>query len=685
MDIDVVAENLTELLTNTVNMTSVFYDVFLNPTPMDVEIQQYDDNNELITVTIPNRAKDKQIAKDGEGSPEGAVDGPIGSAYVDTLTDNIYFKTSGSDAYGWTLVLNQRMAEDLMASYLEANGYLKYSDVTRTLSASSTHSQIPSAKAVYDFVEDEIQSYIGPPDEETNIFNLKNKITNCILKAPNGVMTFSGSTITVYSGLALLIPGGRNDDGTLSNSVYTIETNLTFTYPESFASAKDIIFLTSEDDIIRIESEHVYKVQSYSNLSSLDDESDNIICYVKDDNEWYSTNDNGESWSTLSGVPIGYAIVDSEAGITDLVSYNTVRLLTEDDLEKVNIPPARNVGETVYSLLPIKDARLHLLDGSVIEGTGIYKEFVDYIADLYNENPSANYFTSEEDWQASVTEYGVCGKFVYNSLDNYVKLPKVTGFLEGTLDENALGDLIEAGLPQHTHTRGTMEITGGYSPGNGASKEAGLYGSWGSFWISSGTPVGGQNSGGNGGAIINFSASRNWTGSTSIANYDAPLGTSTTVQPQSVKGFLYIVVANSVENEVEVNINAIASDLNGKADKDLSNTDPSRTFITNISSNLVPDYENVIEVTAGAFGQWTQVLQDSFVCACGTDPYTETFWGYVSPDGGTTKYVVGRRYDDTNSNTQVTSFTFVVPKNWYFTCDAEEGGQYYIYPLKGVN
>lgn len=665
MDIDVVAENLTELLTNTVNMTSVFYDVFLNPTPMDVEIQQYDDNNELITVTIPNRAKDKQIAKDGEGSPEGAVDGPIGSAYVDTLTDNIYFKTSGSDAYGWTLVLNQRMAEDLMASYLEANGYLKYSDVTRTLSASSTHSQIPSAKAVYDFVEDEIQSYIGPPDEETNIFNLKNKITNCILRAPNGVMTFLGSTITVYSGLVLLIPGGRNDDGTLSNSVYTIETNLTFTYPESFASAKDIIFLTSEDDIIRIESEHVYKVQSYSNLSSLDDESNNIICYVKDDNEWYSTNDNGESWSTLSGVPIGYAIVDSEAGITDLVSYNTVRLLTEDDLEKVNIPPARNVGETVYSLLPIKDARLHLLDGSVIEGTGIYKEFVDYIADLYNENPNANYFTSEEDWQASVTEYGVCGKFVYNSLDTYVRLPKVTGFIEGTLDENALGDLIEAGLPN---------ITGMSRPIIAQKASASSQGSL-PLTYESDSNVGTEGNKYYAYYVLGLDASR----SSSI------YGNSSTVQPQSVKGFLYIVVANSVENEVEVNINAIASDLNGKADKDLSNTDPSRTFITNISSNLVPDYENVIEVTAGAFGQWTQVLQDSFVCACGTDPYTETFWGYVSPDGGTTKYVVGRRYDDTNSNTQVTSFTFVVPKNWYFTCDAEEGGQYYIYPLKGVN
>ena len=61
-ELDVITQNLVELLTNSTNMTSVFYDVFLNPTPMDVTLQQYDSNNELITVTIPNRAKDRKIA-----------------------------------------------------------------------------------------------------------------------------------------------------------------------------------------------------------------------------------------------------------------------------------------------------------------------------------------------------------------------------------------------------------------------------------------------------------------------------------------------------------------------------------------------------------------------------------------------------------------------------------------------
>ena len=40
-DLNVIAENLTELLQNSVNMTSVFYDIFLNPEPMDVELKQF--------------------------------------------------------------------------------------------------------------------------------------------------------------------------------------------------------------------------------------------------------------------------------------------------------------------------------------------------------------------------------------------------------------------------------------------------------------------------------------------------------------------------------------------------------------------------------------------------------------------------------------------------------------------
>ena len=45
----------------------------------------------------------------------------------------------------------------------------------------------------------------------------KQQITNCILEAPNGVYSVSGRTLTIKAGLKVLIPDGRNADGTLKN------------------------------------------------------------------------------------------------------------------------------------------------------------------------------------------------------------------------------------------------------------------------------------------------------------------------------------------------------------------------------------------------------------------------------------------------------------------------------------
>ena len=85
MDINVVAENLSELLTNSVNMTQVYYDLFFNPNPMDITLYQYDEDNKLVEVVIPNRAKDKirleeiaaeiasKIDKSEKGEPDGVA------------------------------------------------------------------------------------------------------------------------------------------------------------------------------------------------------------------------------------------------------------------------------------------------------------------------------------------------------------------------------------------------------------------------------------------------------------------------------------------------------------------------------------------------------------------------------------------------------------------------------------
>lgn len=124
LNTDIILENLCELLTNTVNMTSKFYDVFLNPTPMDVELEQFNDQNELITVVFPNRAKDRILTKFGEGSPEGVVEAPMGTMYIDTASSEVYIKVSGDDEYGWIPVSSEESIIPIIRKYLIDNGYV---------------------------------------------------------------------------------------------------------------------------------------------------------------------------------------------------------------------------------------------------------------------------------------------------------------------------------------------------------------------------------------------------------------------------------------------------------------------------------------------------------------------------------------------------------------------------------
>lgn len=225
------------------------------------------------------------------------------------------------------------------------------------------------------------------------------------------------------------------------------------------------------------------------------------------------------------------------------------------------------VGQIVESPLPLIDATVHLLDGSLILGGGIYDDFVTYIADLYAEDPTANYWTTEAAWQQSVTNYGVCGKFVYDSVNNTVRLPKITGIVEGTTDLTALGDLVEAGCPN---------ITGGWKDqngGNGAVPKTGAFsGSVGSTGSNGwGTSAGSV-------STIDFNAS----------NSNPIYGNSDTVQPQTIKVLYYIVVATATKTEIEVDIDQITVDLANKADKDLANITPTQDVKSEITSWGMP-------------------------------------------------------------------------------------------------
>ena len=98
---------LSILFTNLNNQNELYYDMFLNPEPMDLELERYDENGELVTVTLANRAKDIIRAYTGEGNPNGKITARIGALYIDLVNGSLYYKASGSDSYGWYCVWSQ--------------------------------------------------------------------------------------------------------------------------------------------------------------------------------------------------------------------------------------------------------------------------------------------------------------------------------------------------------------------------------------------------------------------------------------------------------------------------------------------------------------------------------------------------------------------------------------------------
>lgn len=337
----------------------------------------------------------------------------------------------------------------------------------------------------------------------------------------------------------------------------------------------------------------------------------------------------------------------------DSKADNDLSNITSDGLNFIkNSVSIRNLGEIIPSLIPLRDAHLHLLDGSLLMGSGAYGEFVSYMQTLVELYPSI--FTTEEDWQNSVETYGVCAKFVYNELYHTLRLPKFTGIIEGTNDVEELGDVVEAGLPNITGSIPT------HIP-----------------WTSAGGT----------GALYSTSQSYNFvngSNSQTIVNgiyVDASLsnsiyGKSSTVQPQTTKVFYYIVVSNSSKTDIQVDIDEIATDLNGKADVDLSNVSFAESIKSEIISWAMPDYANAI-----TYANDTTVHtapSDGYVCLSGR-----------TNNGALTFYVngvsLGWSWANSAYATGMSWFVPVSKDDTFYADNAYSTNVYKFFPMKGVS
>lgn len=351
---------------------------------------------------------------------------------------------------------------------------------------------------------------------------------------------------------------------------------------------------------------------------------------------------------------------DDEGIYKSLIANNVGNAITDDTAwEKVEMGgggTSRNIGEIVASTLPLTDAGLHLLDGALIDGYGIYSAFVEYIASIYDA--SASYFCTEAEWQSSVNTYGVCGKFVYDSVNNTVRLPKITGILEGTTDVTALGDLVEAGLPNIT---GEVAFKG--QAGGNQYQASGAF-----SYIEYGNA--GSDQGNNAYWRADFNASR----SSSI------YGNSSTVQPQTIKCHYYIVIATSTKTDIQVDIDEIATDLNSKADVDLSNISASQSAKNEIIGWGMPNWSNSISYANNT--NTNTAPSDGFIML------------YYVPNSGTGYFQInGQNVASCISTTYRTSACgmFVINKNDTFNITAtaiNDSYSQFVYkfiPMKGAN
>lgn len=148
-------------------------------------------------------------------------------------------------------------------------------------------------------------------------------ISNCILDAPNGIITNSGNTITVKSGLNVLIPNGRNDDGTYKCINKKIDEDVLLTTVNN--SNVNCVYVAENSCGVAESYQYSFSTPRYSGG----------IWYNLRENKSYKFDTDTKTWEEFPCIVI--ATYENESGtITNVKSDSPIALLKENDLEEIN-------------------------------------------------------------------------------------------------------------------------------------------------------------------------------------------------------------------------------------------------------------------------------------------------------------------------------------------------------------
>lgn len=157
-------------------------------------------------------------------------------------------------------------------------------------------------------------------------FTNTNSITNTILEALNGVAEHDGQTITVKSGVRVLIPNGITEEGKLDNIDFTTEGIISKTVT-NLSDVDTIVFLNKNDEIEIIPQENVnYSLSTPSSLVN------NSYWYSINENKWYKYISSESQWVQVFVTPIANAVWNSSSTISSLKVSQPINLLKTSDL-----------------------------------------------------------------------------------------------------------------------------------------------------------------------------------------------------------------------------------------------------------------------------------------------------------------------------------------------------------------
>lgn len=160
----------------------------------------------------------------------------------------------------------------------------------------------------------------------------RNSITNCILEAPNGVMELAadGINFTLKQGLKVLIPNGRNADGTLKNTETTLTSDAVYT---GLTSASNLTFYAFVDAQGAAHATSVYQSGMYEDIDDSIVANQAILYFAFDTNKTYLRTQSATSWTEVSWAFVG-TITKTSANST-VLPEQPLNLLKLSDLNNI--------------------------------------------------------------------------------------------------------------------------------------------------------------------------------------------------------------------------------------------------------------------------------------------------------------------------------------------------------------